>query len=167
MKPPSAVGGRSSRPLANTTEVPVGTPLMMPPRVLRSLGSCAHSSSTEGESADSAPVPLATVQRWPGGCLLTVKEWLLPTGKLAGQPRRQQPGKKKAPSYGLDSIGALSVAERVGFEPTVVLPLRLFSSQVHSTTLPPLLCVEACDYSRLFLRSATSAACIEIQALPM
>ena len=42
------------------------------------------------------------------------------------------------------------LAERVGFEPTVVLPLRLISSQVHSTTLPPLLCVEACEYSRIF-----------------
>ena len=30
------------------------------------------------------------------------------------------------------------LAERVGFEPTVVLLLRLISSQVHSTTLPPL-----------------------------
>ena len=28
---------------------------------------------------------------------------------------------------------------REGFEPSVVLPLRLISSQVHSTTLPPLL----------------------------
>ncbi len=35
--------------------------------------------------------------------------------------------------------GLYSLAERVGFEPTVVLPLRLISSQVHSTTLPPLL----------------------------
>ena len=42
------------------------------------------------------------------------------------------------------------MAERVGFEPTVVLPLRLISSQVHSTTLPPLLCVEARDSSRKF-----------------
>ena len=42
------------------------------------------------------------------------------------------------------------LAERVGFEPTVVLPLRLISSQVHSTTLPPLLCVEAFEYSRDF-----------------
>ena len=42
------------------------------------------------------------------------------------------------------------LAERVGFEPTVVLPLRLISSQVHSTTLPPLLCVEACEYSKIF-----------------
>ena len=31
------------------------------------------------------------------------------------------------------------MAEREGFEPSVVLPLRLISSQVHSTTLPPLL----------------------------
>ena len=30
------------------------------------------------------------------------------------------------------------VAERVGYEPTVPLPVRLISSQVHSTTLPPL-----------------------------
>ena len=30
------------------------------------------------------------------------------------------------------------MAERVGFEPTVGLRLRLISSQVHSTTLPPL-----------------------------
>ena len=32
-----------------------------------------------------------------------------------------------------------SLAERVGFEPTVRSPVRLISSQVHSTTLPPLL----------------------------
>jgi len=32
----------------------------------------------------------------------------------------------------------IQVAERVGFEPTVGLRLRLISSQVHSTTLPPL-----------------------------
>ena len=30
------------------------------------------------------------------------------------------------------------LAEREGFEPSVGLPLRLISSQVHSTTLPPL-----------------------------
>ena len=33
---------------------------------------------------------------------------------------------------------ACYLAERVGFEPTVRLPVRLISSQVHSTTLPPL-----------------------------
>ncbi len=32
-----------------------------------------------------------------------------------------------------------SLAEKVGFEPTVMLPPRLISSQVHSTTLPLLL----------------------------
>jgi hypothetical protein len=34
----------------------------------------------------------------------------------------------------------LLLAERVGFEPTVGLILRLISSQVHSATLPPLRC---------------------------
>ena len=34
------------------------------------------------------------------------------------------------------------LAERVGFEPTVGLHLRLISSQVHSTTLPPLHSIE-------------------------
>ena len=42
------------------------------------------------------------------------------------------------------------LAERVGFEPTVVLPLRLISSQVHSTTLPPLLCAEAAILAATF-----------------
>ena len=32
----------------------------------------------------------------------------------------------------------IDLAERVGFEPTVLLTVRLISSQVHSTTLPPL-----------------------------
>ena len=42
------------------------------------------------------------------------------------------------------------LAERVGFEPTVPLPVRLISSQVHSTTLPPLrvLAVKTPDYAR-------------------
>ena len=43
---------------------------------------------------------------------------------------------KKAPGRRM-FVGWL--AERVGFEPTVGSPLRLISSQVHSTTLPPLL----------------------------
>ena len=51
--------------------------------------------------------------------------------------------KKEKPRYRIDSGVSFVLAERVGFEPTVVLPLRLISSQVHSTTLPPLLCVEA------------------------
>ena len=57
-------------------------------------------------------------------------------------PPLHRTGKKKA-RYRFDSALFFVLAERVGFEPTVVLPLRLISSQVHSTTLPPLLCVEA------------------------
>ena len=60
-----------------------------------------------------------------------------------------EPAKEK-PHYHFDSRVSFVLAERVGFEPTVVLPLRLISSQVHSTTLPPLLCVEAFDYSQIF-----------------
>ena len=41
---------------------------------------------------------------------------------------------EKAPMEGAFSF----LAERVGFEPTVRLHVRLISSQVHSTTLPPL-----------------------------
>jgi hypothetical protein len=37
------------------------------------------------------------------------------------------------------SFLALLVAEREGFEPSVRLHVRLISSQVHSTTLPPFL----------------------------
>ena len=38
----------------------------------------------------------------------------------------------------LSELEDLVLAAREGFEPSVVLPLRLISSQVHSTTLPPL-----------------------------
>ena len=41
------------------------------------------------------------------------------------------------------------LAERVGFEPTVDLHPRLISSQVHSTTLPPLRCVQLGEQSRM------------------
>ena len=41
------------------------------------------------------------------------------------------------------------LAERVGFEPTVDLHPRLISSQVHSTTLPPLRCVQLGDQSQV------------------
>ena len=47
--------------------------------------------------------------------------------------------KRKNPCKSMTCKGLSVLAERVGFEPTVVLPLRLISSQVHSTTLPPLL----------------------------
>ena len=43
--------------------------------------------------------------------------------------------KKIAPHFS----EAIDLAEKVGFEPTVMLPPRLISSQVHSTTLPLLL----------------------------
>jgi hypothetical protein len=39
---------------------------------------------------------------------------------------------------GLYSTAQCFVAEEEGFEPSVGSPLRLISSQVHSTTLPPL-----------------------------
>ena len=50
---------------------------------------------------------------------------------------------EKAPSQRLrgalrDYLGSI-LAEREGFEPSVGLRLRLISSQVHSTTLPPFL----------------------------
>ena len=61
-----------------------------------------------------------------------------------------QATEKKKPHYQIDSRVSFVLAERVGFEPTVMLPPRLISSQVHSTTLPPLLCVEARDSSRKF-----------------
>ena len=58
---------------------------------------------------------------------------------------------EKSPSSGL-FIGVL--AEKVGFEPTVMLPPRLISSQVHSTTLPLLL--------RSTLRRVTAANSIKV-----
>jgi hypothetical protein len=53
------------------------------------------------------------------------------------RPASSAPGvQKKAPQK---MRGYQSLAEREGFEPSVMLPPRLISSQVHSTTLPPLL----------------------------
>ena len=46
----------------------------------------------------------------------------------------------------------LILAERVGFEPTVRFNVRLISSQVHSTTLPPLLVLQGALDKRRFLR---------------
>jgi hypothetical protein len=51
--------------------------------------------------------------------------------KLAGLRARKK-------GYALRRNPLYSLAERVGFEPTVRLHVRLISSQVHSTTLPPL-----------------------------
>ena len=56
---------------------------------------------------------------------------------VASNPTREHARslhKKLMPRWGIDFL-----AERVGFEPTVDLRPRLISSQVHSTTLPPLL----------------------------
>ena len=50
------------------------------------------------------------------------------TGKLMGRNERRAQRR----------VFAGCLAEEEGFEPSVVLPLRLISSQVHSTTLPPL-----------------------------
>ncbi len=44
----------------------------------------------------------------------------------------------EAASSLLSRLEVFVLAEEEGFEPSVVLPLRLISSQVHSTTLPPL-----------------------------
>ncbi len=46
------------------------------------------------------------------------------------------------------------LAERVGFEPTVDLHPRLISSQVHSTTLPPLRRVQLGNQSLVRRRCA-------------
>ena len=67
-----------------------------------------------------------------------------------------QATEKKKPHYRIDSGVSFVLAEREGFEPSVMLPPRLISSQVHSTTLPPLLCVEACDSSRIFQGANTA-----------
>src|SRR5450830_814962 len=55
-----------------------------------------------------------------------------PQGAYSSSP----PQIKKAP---LRELFLFVLAERVGFEPTVRFNVRLISSQVHSTTLPPLL----------------------------
>src|SRR6185312_6799502 len=49
-------------------------------------------------------------------------------------PQQSPPPEKQTPPVG----ASVFLAERVGFEPTVGFHLRLISSQVHSTTLPPL-----------------------------
>ena len=66
----------------------------------------------------------------------------------------------KKPHIGKPMWG-FQLAEEEGFEPSVVLPLRLISSQVHSTTLPPLLSIcRSRDSSRAlqgFLGTITAA----------
>ena len=68
---------------------------------------------------------------------------------MHARPASSAPGvQKKAPQK---MRGYQSLAEKVGFEPTVMLPPRLISSQVHSTTLPLLL------HSKLRLVTATNS----------
>jgi hypothetical protein len=80
---------------------------------------------------------------------------------LPGQLRRSQSGAQSKkprvlrglmlPLCLLSRLEVFVLAEEEGFEPSVVLPLRLISSQVHSTTLPPLLSIcRSRDSSRAF-----------------
>ena len=56
------------------------------------------------------------------------------------------------------------MAERVGFEPTVGLTLRLISSQVHSTTLPPLRTIYNMAY-RVILEFLNFALALHVNTL--
>ena len=58
--------------------------------------------------------------------------------KAASMHQSRRRRKEKTPAEAQCNGAFGYMAERVGFEPTVPLPVRLISSQVHSTTLPPL-----------------------------
>ena len=69
------------------------------------------------------------------------------TGFRASRPEAQSGAHSKKPRVvrgsvrlqtSLSRLEGLVLAERAGFEPAVGSHLRLISSQVHSTTLPPL-----------------------------
>ncbi len=74
---------------------------------------------------------------------------------LSGAIASKQPGKAfplqaatgtpetEKPSAVFTALGFMFLAEREGFEPSVRSHVRLISSQVQSTTLPPLRSVEA------------------------
>jgi hypothetical protein len=64
----------------------------------------------------------------------------LPTDNKKPAEARLHAGFRGFFCYILLSVAA-SLAEEEGFEPSVDLHLRLISSQVHSTTLPPLRCL--------------------------
>src|SRR5438874_1620033 len=66
------------------------------------------------------------------------------TGSAHALPSSPPETKKGSPRGAF----CLFLAERVGFEPTVRSPVRLISSQVHSTTLPPLLVTGRCIRER-------------------
>ena len=52
--------------------------------------------------------------------------------------KRDWPARHKTKKAVKTTASVLIPAERVGFEPTVPLRVRLISNQVHSTTLAPL-----------------------------
>ena len=78
------------------------------------------------------------------------KAWLLPRPKtLSSQENiwvQLQKTKEKAARLGDNFEKSFVLAERVGFEPTVPLPARLFSRQVPSTTRAPLQILNGCPY---------------------
>ena len=80
--------------------------------------------------------PLSRTAEWRFGRLARVRARPSnPNAGRAGAPlplRQNKKGSRGSPF-------CFVLAERVGFEPTVRSPVRLISSQVHSTTLPPLL----------------------------
>ncbi len=85
------------------------------------------------------------------GGTVPVSPWsdpVIPSGPPCGRPSQHATGMSLVEPVGTFNhpfrqtqtapTGPLGLAEGVGFEPTVGLHLRLISSQVHSTTLPPL-----------------------------
>lgn len=74
----------------------------------------------------------------------------LPGTNASKQPGRAFPlqaatgtPETEKPSAAFTALGFMFLAEREGFEPSVRSHVRLISSQVQSTTLPPLRSVEA------------------------
>src|SRR3546814_85451 len=61
-----------------------------------------------------------------------------PGGEMGKQRNRHEKGDGGNQGALITSVPVWCLAERVGFEPTVRLHVRLISSQVHSTALPPL-----------------------------
>jgi hypothetical protein len=94
----------------------------------KSLHAGAYSLFDGGtkNSSETLPPTLASVRRHPPPAGQEMWEVLW---EAIGQERKKAAESEAAFWY---------LAERVGFEPTVRLHARLISSQVHSTTLPPL-----------------------------
>ena len=106
---------------------------------------------TPWEGGDVRGACRVALQRAPsarGAVRAADGKWAIRRGlALQGQPFESHPAGRAGallspPKNKRLPMGAfcfLILAERVGFEPTVRSPVRLISSQVHSTTLPPLL----------------------------